>query len=226
MIGDRTVERRGQRVRCSAFPVECHPAVNMMAMLPSSSGSAIGIASGWDLAVLPAAFFPSREPGVCGCLSRGRDSRLQCGEVLEWRAASGCFSYSPHPGGLHHRALDVMLILRLQRSWAGRRSSHFAVTAPRGPDWTCMAGKCVVTAPIAAIWQGFVPHITRQPRNGSTLQVGNRGGHVDASTISTCIRQSVKTRQRTAGVSRAYGGPFATQRWIPISHWEMAYSSI
>jgi manganese transport protein len=178
---------------------------NMMAMLLQAAAIRLGIASGLDLAQSCRRHFSPRVNLALWLLCEGAIVACNVAEVLGMACGLGMLFHIPLTLGVCITALDVMLILRLQRR--GARYLEMFIIALVVMIGTCMAAQMWwLQAPIAAIGQGFVPtsQIVTRPEM-LYLAVGIVGATVMPHNLY--LHSSiVKTRQcdgGEAGVWRA-----------------------
>jgi manganese transport protein len=129
---------------------------NMMAMLLQAAAVRLGIASGLDLAQSCRRHFSPRLSLVLWLLCEVAIVACNVAEVLGMACGLGMLFHVPLTLGVCITALDVMLILRLQRR--GARYLEMFIIALVVMIGTCMAAQMWwLQAPIAAMAQGFVP---------------------------------------------------------------------
>jgi manganese transport protein len=171
---------------------------NMMAMLLQAAAVRLGIASGLDLAQSCRRHFSPRVNLALWLLCEVAIVACNVAEVLGMACGLGMLFHVPLTLGVCITALDVMLILRLQRR--GARYLEMFIIALVVMIGTCMAAQMWwLQAPIAAIGQGFVPtsQIVTRPEM-LYLAVGIVGATVMPHNLY--LHSSiVKTRQRDGG---------------------------
>src|SRR5882757_1336956 len=129
---------------------------NMMAMLLQAAAVRLGIASGLDLAQSCRRHFSPRVNLALWLLCEVAIVACNVAEVLGMACGLGMLFHIPLTLGVCITALDVMLILRLQRR--GARYLEMFIIALVVMIGTCMAAQMWwLQAPVAAIGQGFVP---------------------------------------------------------------------
>lgn len=129
---------------------------NMMAMLLQAAAVRLGLASGLDLAQSCRRYFSPRANLTLWLLCEVAIVACNMAEVLGMACGLGMLFHIPLTLGVCITALDVMLILRLQRR--GVRYLEIFIIALVGMIGACLAAQMWwLHPPIAAMAQGFVP---------------------------------------------------------------------
>jgi manganese transport protein len=129
---------------------------NMMAMLLQAAAVRLGMASGLDLAQSCRQYFSPSVNLVLWLLCETAIVACNMAEVLGMACGLGMLFHIPLTLGVCITALDVMLILRLQRR--GVRYLEIFIIALVGLIGACLAAQMWwLHPPIAAMAQGFVP---------------------------------------------------------------------
>jgi manganese transport protein len=129
---------------------------NMMAMLLQAAAVRLGMASGLDLAQSCRQYFSPQVNLALWLLCETAIVACNMAEVLGMACGLGMLFHIPLTLGVCITALDVMLILRLQRR--GVRYLEIFIIALVGMIGACLAAQMWwLHPPVAAMAQGFVP---------------------------------------------------------------------